>query len=85
MVRNRLAENNLRARHPYVGTELMDHHRRDRLQRADRHINWTRQDWPTVLFSDESRFALSNSDGQIRVYRHRVNVTLTIVFSRGPF
>ena len=82
-VRNRLAENNLRARRPYVGTELMDHHRRDRLQWADRHINWTRQDWPTVLFSDESRFALSNSDGRIRVYRRRVNVTLTVVFSSG--
>ena len=82
-VRNCLAENNLRARRPYVGTELMDHHRHDRLQWADRHINWARQDWPTVLFSDESRFALSNSDGRIRVYRRRVNVTLTVVFSSG--
>ena len=67
-VRNRLAENNLRAR-PYVGTVLMDHHCRDRLHWADKHINWTRQDWQTVLFSDESRFALSISDGRIRVYR----------------
>ena len=37
-VRNRLAENNLRARRPYVGTVLTDRHRRDRLQWADRHI-----------------------------------------------
>ena len=70
-VRNRLAENNLRARRPYVGTVLTDRHRRDRLQWADRHINWTRQDGRTILFSDESRFALSNSDGQIRVYQRR--------------
>ena len=70
-VRNRLAENNLRARRPYVGTILTDRHCRDRLQWADRHINWKRQDWRTVLFSDESRFALSNSDGRIRVYRRR--------------
>ena len=70
-VQNRLAENNLRARRPYVGTVLTDRHRRDRLQWADRHINWTRQDWRMILFSDESRFALSNSDGRIRVYRHR--------------
>ena len=70
-VRNRLAENNLRARRPYVGTVLTDRHRRDRLQWADRHINWTRQDWRTIFFSDESRFALSNSDGRIRVYRRR--------------
>ena len=68
-VRNRLAENNLRARRPYVRTVLTGRHRRDRLQWADRHINWTRQDWRTILFSDESRFALSNSDGRIRVYR----------------
>ena len=70
-VRNRLAENNLRARRPYVGTVLTYRHCRDRLQWADRDINWTRQDWQTVVFSDESRFALSNSDGRIRVYRHR--------------
>ena len=70
-IRNRLAENNLRTRRPYVGTVLTDHHRRDRLHWADRHINWTRQDWRTILFSDESRFALSNSDDRIRVYRHR--------------
>ena len=38
-VRNRLAENNLCARRPYVGTVLMDRHRHDRLQWADRHIN----------------------------------------------
>ena len=70
-VRNRLAENNLRARRPYVGTVLTDRHRRDRLQWADRHIKWTSQDWRTILFLDESRFALSTSDGRIRVYRRR--------------
>ena len=41
----------------------------DRLHWADRHINWIRQDWRTLLFSDESRFALCSSDGWIRVYR----------------
>ena len=81
--RNRSAENSLHAHRPYVGTELTDRHRHERLQWADRHINWTRQDWRTVLFSDESRFALSNSDGRIRVYRCRVNVTRTVVFSSG--
>ena len=70
-VRNHLAENNLRARRPYVGTVLTDRHRRNRLQWADRHTKWARQDWRTILFSDESRFALSNSDGRIRVYRRR--------------
>ena len=66
-----MAENNLRSRRPYVRTVLTDCFSRDRLQWAYRHINWTRQDWRTVLFSDDSRFALSNSDGRIRVYRRR--------------
>ena len=70
-VRNRFAENSLRARRPYVRTILTDRHHHDRLQWADRHINWTRQDWRTILFSDESRFALSNRDGGIRLYRRR--------------
>ena len=70
-IRTHLAENNLRAHRPYVGTVLTDRQRLDRRQWADRHINWTRQDWRTILFSDESRFALSNSDGRIRVYRRR--------------
>ena len=72
-LRTCLAENNLCVCHPYVGTVLTDRHRRDmsRLQWADRHINWTRQDWRTILFSDESRFVLSNSDGRIKVYQRR--------------
>ena len=85
-IRNLLAENNLRARRPYVGTVLMDRHRRDRLQWADRHISWTRQDWWTILFSDESRSALSNSDGWIRVYRSRdEHYTDCCVLQRGRF
>ena len=36
-VRNLLAENNMRARRPYVGTVLTDRHHRNRLQWADRH------------------------------------------------
>ena len=59
-VRNRLAENNLRARCPYVGTVLTDLHGRSRLQWADRHINWTRKNWRTIHFSGESRFQLSD-------------------------
>ena len=37
-VRNHLAENNLHACRPYVGTVLTDRHRRERPQWADRHI-----------------------------------------------
>ena len=53
---------------------------------ADRHINWTRQNWWTVPFSDESRFALSNSDGRIRVYRRRGELYANCcIFQRDRF
>ena len=85
-VQNRLAENNLRARRPYVGIVLTDRHRRERLQWADRHVNWTRQDWRMILFSDESRFALSNSDCRIRVYwRRNERYVDCCVLQRDPF
>ena len=38
---------------------------------ALRHINWTRQRWRTLLFTDESRFVLSRADGRVRLYRRR--------------
>ena len=39
------------------------------VQRASPHFIWRRADWNRVLFSDESRFALSHADGRTRVYR----------------
>ncbi|XP_077869778.1 uncharacterized protein LOC144362065 [Saccoglossus kowalevskii] len=31
---------------------------------------WTRQQWSSVVFTDESIFTLQNNDGRILVYRH---------------
>ena len=70
-VRNRLAESGLHGRRPYVGSVLSRRHRNNREQWALRHINWTRQRWRTVLFTDESRFVLSRADGRVRLYRRR--------------
>ena len=44
-VRNRLAEDGLYGRRPYVGPVLTAVHHRNRDQWARAHINWTRQRW----------------------------------------
>ena len=40
-----------------------------RLQFARNHVRWTRQQWRTVTFSNESRFCLRHIDGRLRVWR----------------
>ena len=46
-------------------------HRAARLQWAQRHFRWGRQQLARVLFSDESRFNLGHHDGRIRDFRRR--------------
>lgn len=70
-VRNRLRKARLRACRPYVGVPLTRRHRQTRLQWARTHRRWTLQQWNHVLFSDESRFNVSFSDGRIRVWRRK--------------
>ena len=70
-VRNRLREGGLRAHRPYVGCLLTRRHRVNRVNWARTHIRWIRQQWNSVLFSDESRFSIHRSDGRVRVYRRR--------------
>ena len=67
----RQARQPIRPRRPYVGQVLTARHRADRLQWAQRHFRWGRQQWARVLFSDESRFNLSHYYGLIRVFRRR--------------
>jgi hypothetical protein len=62
-VRNRLHQCGLRARRPLKGSTLKQRHRAARLQ-------WGRT-WQNILFSDESRFCLTFSDGRARIYRRR--------------
>ena len=70
-VLNRLREQGLRSRRPYRGLILTPQHRRLRLQWARRHLRWTRVDWATVLFTDESSFNVYENDGRMRVFRVR--------------
>ena len=58
----------IRPRRPHVGQVLTARHRAARLQWAQRHFRWGRQQWARVIFLDESRFNLSHHDGRIRVF-----------------
>ena len=68
-VRNRLRGNSLRPRGLVVRPPLLQRHRATRRNWCIRHVRWQRAQWSSVLFSDESTFALQFSDGRQRVYR----------------
>lgn len=68
-VRRRLTAANLSCRRPYVGPILTRPRREARLQWANQYRRWTLRQWDGVLFSDESRFCVSQADGRIRVWR----------------
>ena len=67
-VRNRLRANNLRQCRPVVRPPLLQRHRATKRNWGTRHVRWQRAQWSSVLFSDESRFALQFSDGREWVY-----------------
>lgn len=69
-VRRRLVQRGLIARRPLLRLPLTLDNRRLRHLWGVEHRHW-RAEWQQVIFSDESRFNLSNNDGRIRVRRHR--------------
>ena len=66
-MRSRLKEVGIGTRRPLVRPILKPHQRLARLNWAQNHI-WTQYQWRNVLFTDESRYKLHQSDGRIRVY-----------------
>ena len=48
---------------------MQPRHELARLNWANRYRRYTRRQWSSVIFSDESKFNLSHADGRIRVYR----------------
>ena len=68
-VRNRLRAGNLWPRPPVVRPPLLQRHRATRRAWCTRHVRWQRAQWSSVLFSDESMFALQFSDGRERMCR----------------
>nr|KAG5714667.1 hypothetical protein BaRGS_000155 [Batillaria attramentaria] len=68
-VERRLHEVDLHSRVPAVRIPLTPRHRRARIAFCRNHQRWNKQQWDRVLFTDESRFTLSNSDARRRVWR----------------
>ncbi|GFW42830.1 transposable element Tcb2 transposase [Trichonephila clavipes] len=70
-VQNRLHGVGLYARRPMVCVRLTSRHRRDRREWATEHVNWRKNEWSSVLFSDESRFSVHPDNRRIFIWRDR--------------
>ncbi|GFW77710.1 transposable element Tc1 transposase [Trichonephila clavipes] len=68
-IRRRLTEVGLRSRRPLRRLPLTPHHRQCRLDFCQPRATWSVTDWRRVIFSDESRFSLSDDDHRTRVWR----------------
>ncbi|GFW31890.1 transposable element Tcb2 transposase [Trichonephila clavipes] len=68
-VRNRLHGVGLYARRPMVFVRLTSRHHRDRREWATEHVNWRRNEWSNVLFSDESCFSVHPDNRRIFIWR----------------
>ncbi|GFU96023.1 transposable element Tcb1 transposase [Trichonephila clavipes] len=76
-VRNRLHGVGLYARRPMVCVRLTSRHRRNRREWATEHMNWRRNEWSNILFSDESRFSVHPNNRRIFIWRDRGSGPLT--------
>lgn len=68
-IRRRAVEAGLFSRRPAKKPFISSKNKKARLEFAKAHLNWSVQKWRTVLFSDESKFNLKDSDGIRRVRR----------------
>ncbi|GFV95614.1 transposable element Tcb2 transposase [Trichonephila clavipes] len=70
-VQNRLHGVGLYARRPMVCVRLTSRHRCGRREWATQHVNWRRNEWSNVLFSDESHFSVHPDNRRIFIWRDR--------------
>ncbi|GFV47303.1 transposable element Tcb2 transposase [Trichonephila clavipes] len=70
-VRNRLHGVGLYARRPMVCVRLTSRHRRDHREWATEHLNWRRNEWSNVLFTDDSCFSVHPDNRRIFIWRNR--------------
>ncbi|GFV03985.1 transposable element Tcb2 transposase [Trichonephila clavipes] len=68
-VRNRLHGVGLYARRWMVCVRPTSRHRHDRMEWATEHVNWRRNEWSNLLFSDESRFSVHPDNRRIFIWR----------------
>ena len=69
-VRRRLFSAGLRARKPSKRPYLNDKQRKKRLSWAREHLEWTKDNWKKVLWSDKTKISIFGSDG-VRYVRRR--------------
>ncbi|GFT21137.1 transposable element Tcb2 transposase [Trichonephila clavipes] len=70
-VQNRLHGVGLYARQPMVCVRLTSSHHHDRREWTTEHVNWRRNEWSNVLFSNESRFSVHPDNRCIFIRRER--------------
>ncbi|GFV26233.1 transposable element Tcb2 transposase [Trichonephila clavipes] len=68
-VRNRLQGLGMYAHRLMIYVRLTSRHCRDRREWATEHVNWRRNEWSNVLFSDESRFFVYPDNRRIFIWR----------------
>ena len=67
--RNRLHDAQLHSRSPWRGPHLTPRHHAARCRWAQKHAEWTRQNWHQVLFTDECRISLQADNRRRHVWR----------------
>ena len=69
IVRNRLHDAQLHSRCPWRGPQLTPRHHAAWYRWAQKHAEWTRQNWHQILFTDEFRICLQPNNRPRRVWR----------------
>ena len=62
-IKHHLRSANLFRRRPAKKRFISIKNQKARLRFASEHLNWSREQWSKVLFSDESKFMLFGSEG----------------------
>ena len=69
IVRNRPHDAQLHSRRRWRGPHLTSTHHAAWYRWAQKHAEWTRQNWHQVLFTDRKRMCLQSNNRRIRVWR----------------
>ncbi|GFU88685.1 HTH_Tnp_Tc3_2 domain-containing protein [Trichonephila clavipes] len=83
--RRRLTEVGLRSRRPLRRLPLTPHHRQCRLDFCRPRATWSVTDWRRVIFSDESRFSLSDDDHRTRVWEAHRPAVRSGIYCRAAY
>ncbi|KAJ4441324.1 hypothetical protein ANN_11179 [Periplaneta americana] len=84
-VYRRLRAGGFCARRPAVCVQLTRIHIRNRLQWSRQHQHWTLDEWRNVLFTDESRFSLTNDPRRTIIWEHGTRFHPTNIMKKRPF